>query len=878
MAIISLRIAPTRRHGPLALCITAAAFALAACGGGSSVTNADPAGAAPLASATTTLTAQAPALAGQAGAQAALPSFHSAPVLLDAPDDGDADDNAASAARAAHTDEVPPQMRALPTRGLTLEALEAAQSEGNAGAPGAAVQQGNAPAGGTSTVATYTPAQIRAAYALPALPAVGATASALQAAQMGAGQTIYIVDAMSDPNVVAELAAFNQKFGLPACTTRAIAPSAPLPLAAAAVTGCEFFLVYASAAGAMTASAPAYDAGWATEIALDVQWAHATAPMARIVLIEAPDASLNSLLAAVGLANSMGPGIVSMSFGSAEGNWTASVDSVFTGSNMSYLAATGDSGTGVQWPAVSTHVLAVGGTSLSYSGIGARSESAWSSTGGGISSYTAVPGYQNSSVPGMGGPGGRSVADVSFNADPYTGQYVAVIAPGSSTPSWLSAGGTSLSTPQWAGLLATVNALRAQSAKPALGAPHTVLYDQIAATPGTYASSFADITSGADGSCSVCSAKLGYDTPTGLGTPNVSALLASLSGTAGLASAPIVTGATVSGQAGTALSFSVNVSASNPLTFALSGAPSGMSVNASGTVTWAAPVAGNYSVAIKATDSKSGLSGSATYTVVITAPPPPSVASGTISGKVASALSFSVAITCPDPVTISLSGAPSGMTISSSGLVSWPSPLAGTYTVTVSAKDGKTGLSGRGVFVISIAAQTPPVVTGAAINGIAGTPLSFSVLVSASNPLNYALSGAPAGMSISASGVVSWASPLAGSYSVTVSAKDSKTGLSGQGIYTVKIAAAGLVINAPTMTGVAGKSLSGTIAIADPGASYLSISISGVPLGMTFSLSGFNVNVQWASPVAGQYSLKVSVTDSAGHSAQASVPVTITAH
>ncbi|MFD2425146.1 hypothetical protein ACFSUI_14820 [Ralstonia solanacearum] len=292
---------------------------------------------------------------------------------------------------------------------------------------------------GSTVVTTYTPAQIRAAYGLPALPTSWTGLSAAQAAQMGAGQTIYIVDAMSDPNAAAELAAFNQTFGLPACATTTISPSTSLPLPAAGTAGCQFSVVYSTSAGGRTSTSPAYDSGWATEIALDVQWAHATAPLARIVLIEAPDASISSLLGAVNLANAMGPGIVSMSFGAAEGSWTASVDSAFASANMSYVAATGDSGSGVEWPSVSKSVLGVGGTHLTYSGT-TRSETVWSGTGGGISQYTSVPAYQTSAVPGIGTLSKRSVADVAFNADPYSGQYLAVITPGSSSVSWHSVG------------------------------------------------------------------------------------------------------------------------------------------------------------------------------------------------------------------------------------------------------------------------------------------------------------------------------------------------------------------------------------------------------------------------------------------------------
>ena len=185
---------------------------------------------------------------------------------------------------------------------------------------------------------------------------------------------MYIVDAMNNPNVAAELAAFNQKFGLPTCTVTTIATNATLPLATAPTSGCVLSVVYSTTGGGMTAAAPAYDSGWSTEISLDVQWTHATVPLARIILIEAPDSSTTSLVAAVNLANSMGHGVVSMSFGAAEGSWTASLDSNFTAANMTYVASAGDNGEAVNWPAVSSHVLAVGGTSLTYNN-GTRSES-----------------------------------------------------------------------------------------------------------------------------------------------------------------------------------------------------------------------------------------------------------------------------------------------------------------------------------------------------------------------------------------------------------------------------------------------------------------------------------------------------------------------
>jgi hypothetical protein len=240
-------------------------------------------------------------------------------------------------------------------------------------------------------------------------------------------------------------------------------------------------------------------------------------------------------------------------------------------------------------------------------------------------------------------------------------------------------------------------------------------------------------------------------------------------------------------------------------------------------------------------------------------------------------LTFTAAVTAPNPVTLSLSGAPSGMTIGTTGVVSWPTPVAGTYAVTVVAKDTKTALTGQGVFTITVAAPVAPVVASASIAGRPGVPLSFKANVTAANPVTYTLTGAPAGMVVGADGVVAWAKPLVGSYSMTLTAKDSKTGLSGQGTFTVKISTAGPVISAAAMVGVAGKPLSGTISVSSPGATYLSVSISGVPLGMGFSVSGTTITATWPSPVTGSYQLLVTARDSAGLSAQQAVPVTITA-
>lgn len=788
----------SRNLTPAALASTAACL-LSACGGGS------PSPAASTASVAVHM--EVPAPATSVVEPQALPMFHVAPVVLAEPDDaGDpiiaGAHDGTSAKAGPHVQGVPVELSTLSTRRLTLERIRLAARYGAGSVEDAASAPNPTPLATGTVVATYSPAQIRSAYSLPPLPASVNGLTAAQAAQLGAGQTIYIVDAQHDPNAAAELATFNQKFALPGCNTVSIAANAVLPLAAPSPTaGCTFSIVYSGASGGMTASAPSYDSGWATEIALDVQWAHATAPMARIVLIEAPDASVSSLMAGVSLANSMGPGIVSMSFGSPEGGWTAQTTSAFTGAKMTYLAAAGDAGAAVEWPAVLPQVVAVGGTTLSYPGSGPRSETVWSGTGGGISQYTATPSYQTAAVPGLGNPGRRAVTDVSFNADPASGQYLAVIAQGSTTTSWMSVGGTSLSTPQWAGIIAIANALRAQASKPVLGAPHSQLYGAISTVPTTYASAFADVTTGSDGSCATCSAKVGYDLPTGLGTPNVTSLLAALGGSS-----------------------------------AASGPPAPAPITA------------------------------------------PVVASSSVSAVAGTALNFPVSVTSANPVTWTLTGALSGMSINTAGVLSWPNPVAGTYAVTANARDTKTGLSGSGVLSISVTAPQPPVVQSASITGRTGVALSYAVAVKSANPLTYMLSGAPAGVQINGSGVIGWPAPVPGTYPLTVIATDTRTGLSGRGTVTVNIVVSGPVISASAMSGVAGKPLTATIGLADATSSSLSVAISGIPAGMALSLRGTAISVSWPSPVTGKYTLSVVARDSNGQVASAGVPVTITAH
>lgn len=799
------------------------------------------------------------------------PTYHLAAVLPEPPDGLDAGGMSLSRVLPPSIKQIPEEAQQLPTRQMRMAQLVRGTNR----------QISSYSATGPTT-ATYSPAQVRAAYGLPTLPSSFSNLTAAQLAQYGAGQTIYLIDAYDDTMVDGELGAFSQLFGLPACTTRTLPVSASLPLAAPSANSCDFYKVPSGSSSSISATVPKYDANWAVEIAMDVEWAHAIAPLARLVLIEAADASFPSMTSAIGLANRMGPGVVSMSFGGAEGSYVLGADSYFQSTGMSYFASTGDSGAGVSWPSSSPYVVAVGGTTLTYSGTGSRSEVVWSKTGGGVSAFEPTPAYQNSKVPGMQNYGKRAVADVAFNADPNSGQYLAVI-PNQTTcsfcqVSWVTGGGTSLSTPQWAGLTAIVNSIRTQTGKPMMGDPHAALYTQIASTAGTYASSFADVTTGSDATCAICKAVKGYDAPTGLGTPNAAALVNTLTGLT-FASAPSVRGGiSISAIAGKALSFNVSVTASNAYTMSLKNAPAGMTVSSSAVVTWTTPVAGQYDVSVVATDSKSGLTGQGVYSVFVAASNPPVVSSGSQSGTAGQPMTFPTHVTDANPTTLTLTGAPSGMTISSAGMISWSKPVAGNYSVTVTARDMMNNLTGNGVYAITINKTAGPAVSSGNVNGSVGSALKFTVVVTDPNPHTFSLPGAPTGMTIDSNGNVSWPTPVLGNYAVSVVVKDSSSGLTGSGTYNITIGTAGgPSISGSGLSGKVGTALSGTINITDATSSVSGVGIGGMPVGMNVNAVGgmTQFSVTWAKPVAGTYQLQVFASDAAQRNASTNLIVTI---
>ncbi|MFI5454361.1 MAG: hypothetical protein ACHRXM_02825 [Isosphaerales bacterium] len=342
----------------------------------------------------------------------------------------------------------------------------------------------------TPSAVLYAPGQIRTVYRVNSLPNQ----------YQGAGETIAIVDAYNDPKIVSDLA------------TADVYASIPAPP--------SFTIINQNGA---TSPLPGGNTGWGVEISLDVEWAHSIAPAADLLLVEANSNSLADLLKAVDTAASYPRvSVVSMSWGSSEFSSESSYDSHFTTPaghpGVTFVASSGDSGGVVEWPAASPNVLSVGGTTLSVNSDNTwKSETAWSGSGGGVSSYEPSPSYQS----GMG-YSRRATPDVSYDANPNTGFYIY------DTYGYggvMGVGGTSAGAPQWAALVAIADDARlAMDGQNLDGASQTLpaIYNT---AHSAYSSNFHDITSGTAGRNRAGS---GFDLVTGWGSPIADSIVPAL--------------------------------------------------------------------------------------------------------------------------------------------------------------------------------------------------------------------------------------------------------------------------------------------------------------------------------------------------------------
>jgi subtilisin-like proprotein convertase family protein len=329
----------------------------------------------------------------------------------------------------------------------------------------------------------------------------------------GSGQTIALIDAYDYPTALTDLQTFDAQFGLPD----------PPSFRRVAQDGSTNY------PSTDPAGAGNPNGTWELEESLDVEWSHAIAPAANIILVEANTNSYADLIqnAAGWARNQPGVSAISMSFGGGEFSTETSLDSYLTTpsghSGITFVASTGDSGKPGEWPSYSPNVLAIGGTSLHPSGSSYGTEDGWSGSGGGISTYESQPSYQKGVVTQSATQ--RTNPDVAMDADPNTGVAVYDSYDYPSNP-WIQLGGTSLSAPMWAGLMAITNQGRALAGRTPLDGPTQTL-PTIYSLP---AADFHDITTGANG----FAAGPGYDLVTGRGSPIANLLIPDLAGDASI--------------------------------------------------------------------------------------------------------------------------------------------------------------------------------------------------------------------------------------------------------------------------------------------------------------------------------------------------------
>jgi hypothetical protein len=388
----------------------------------------------------------------------------------------------------------------------------------------------NALPAGLAAPPGYSPARLRHAYGIDNITFGGGTIVG-----DGTGMTIAVIDAYHNPTIVSDLHNFDVAFKL---------PDPP-----------SFKMVAQDGSTNYPILDPTANGVWTMEADLDVEWAHAMAPGANILLVECASDDLSDLIdQGVNYARNQ-PGVVaiSMSWGASEWNTESLDEDGFFSTPpghapITFFAATGDTGTPSIFPAYSPKVVAIGGTSLTSDASGNyTSETGWVGSGGGISQFEPRPPYQVGTVTQL--PTRRANPDVSFAADPYNGGasvYDQTNNEGTPGP-WETVGGTSLGTPTWAALVTIANQFRGLAGIAPLDT--NSLLTRLYSLPQT---DFHDVTSGGN---ATYQASAGYDFVTGRGSPIADKLVPDL-----VSAGPVGLVASSAGQVGPVSSFDVHFS------------------------------------------------------------------------------------------------------------------------------------------------------------------------------------------------------------------------------------------------------------------------------------------------------------------------------
>jgi subtilase family serine protease len=562
-------------------------------------------------------------------------------------------------------------------------------------------------------------------------------------------RVIAIVDAYDDPNASSHLTTYRSGES-PQLPT--MVPCTLNQLTGLTSTASNPCFTKVNQAGGTTL--PSADSGWSNEIDLDLQAASAICPMCSILLLEANSSSFSDLGTAVTTAsNTAHVRAISNSYGTqgdvAEILYPAWDNAAKKG--IAVLASAGDWGYGTSFPASSSNVLGIGGTTLAVDGnTGVRTaETVWSSTGSGCSSYNSAPSWQV--IPGSPCGTLKAVADISADADPNSGLQIYTTYSG--ITGWWIFGGTSLSSP----LLAALYAMQG-------GSGGSVLAGQYAWAPGT---PYFDVTSGSNGTCSasvMCTAGPGWDGPTGRGSIAVAAsspVLTTIN--VSPASTSVQTGKTQQFTATGYDQFNNPISPQPAFTWSVGG---GGTISASGLFTAGSTAGGPFTV----TASSGSVNGTASVTVtaapvlttITVAPASTSVKTGGTQQFSATGLDQFGKPMSPQPAfTWSVSG---GGTISASGLFTAGSTAGGPFTVTASSG------SVNGTASVTVTSAPPDFslsVSPTAQSVRRGNTATYTVTITPANgfsgSVTLSLTGQPTG-----STVIFTPSPATGSSTLTI--------------------------------------------------------------------------------------------------------------
>jgi hypothetical protein len=561
---------------------------------------------------------------------------------------------------------------------------------------------------------SYTPAQLQESYGFNVIAFGGVVGN-------GRGETIAIVDAYNDPNIQTDLDKFDTQFGLPATTVAVLNETGGMSYPATDPTG-----------------------DWELEESLDVEWAHAMAPGASIMLVEASSANESDLVATVKYAAAHA-NVVSLSWGGSEfSGETADDPQYFDQAGVAFVASSGDAGAPASWPAASPNVLSVGGTALTL-GTGSvwSDEVGWSGSGGGPSAYESQPSFQNGVVTQTSSA--RATPDVAYDASPSTGFAVYdSFDHGGTSYGWLEVGGTSAGAPQWSALLAIADQGRALSGQPALNSTSpqevmNVLYKNPAA--------FHDITSGTSTGGPPYSAGPGYDYVTGMGSPIANLIVGSLVGTstgwydrlvlaaptaetAGTSFSLTVTaqnwsGVTDTGYLGTIYFTSSDVQAGLPASFTFTAADAG-------TCTFTATLKTVGSQSITATDATTSAIAGTTSGISVSPDPASQLVLSGLPSTTTAGLSRTVTVTAEDPYGNVATGYGGTVRLTSSDT---QAGLPADYTFTAADQGGH-------VFTLTFeAAGTQSVTVTDTASGITAT--QSGITVQAAVAKTFTLTGFP---------------------------------------------------------------------------------------------------------------------------------------